>query len=111
MSVEVRDRRKPGWFWIENEIVDQIGPKHGAYADAVYSVLARCANTEGRCWPSHRFICEHLHLSAPTVISALKALATAGAIHMESGKAAGKVTVYTLTDSGYKPHLEGSKQD
>jgi hypothetical protein len=42
----IRDRRQPGWFYIDNEIIDKYGRHLDAYGVAVYAVLCRhCRNS------------------------------------------------------------------
>jgi hypothetical protein len=42
----VRDQRQPGWFFVDNELIDNYAHSLGAYGVAVYSVLCR------RCKPT-----------------------------------------------------------
>lgn len=82
---EVRDGRRPGHFWIDNEILDDYGAKLGAHAMAVYMVLARYSNN-GVCFPATSTIGKDLNMSRPTVIKALQALKDAGLILIEERK-------------------------
>lgn len=79
---EVRDGRRPGHFWIDNEVLDDHGPTLGANAMAVYMVLARHSNN-GVCFPATATIAQELKLSRPTVIKSLQALKDAGLILIE----------------------------
>lgn len=45
-DIRVRDRRKRGWFSIDNEIVDDYGPSIGPMGLALYAVLCRRASSE-----------------------------------------------------------------
>src|SRR5215469_15093875 len=42
-KLEIRDQRQPGWFFVDNEVIDRHGRQLGAYGIAVYSVLSRYA--------------------------------------------------------------------
>lgn len=42
-SFAIRDLRQPGWYRVANEVIDQHGPRLGAYGVAVYNVLSRYA--------------------------------------------------------------------
>ena len=45
-SFAVRDQRQPGWFFVDNELVDKYGARLGAYGLAIYAVLSRhCKNS------------------------------------------------------------------
>jgi hypothetical protein len=48
--IEVRSERRPGWFWIDNEVIDNFGSVIGVAGVAVYCALARNAR-EGCCAP------------------------------------------------------------
>lgn len=48
----VDDRRKQGYFTIDNVLLDVYGKQIGPHGIAVYAALARFANREQECWPS-----------------------------------------------------------
>jgi DNA-binding Lrp family transcriptional regulator len=85
MTDEIRDARGSHWFYQDNEIVDLYGPKIGAYAIAVYTVLARRANdTTQQCFPSYSSIGKSLSISRNAVIQALRKLEEHGLIKIET---------------------------
>ena len=75
---------QPGFFWIDNEIVDEYASKVDALSLAVYAVLCRVANNEtGRCHRvPHQRIATLLALSVSTVKRRLKCLERAGLIRV-----------------------------
>lgn len=48
----VDDKRKQGYFTIDNVLLDLYGKQLGPHGIAVYAALARFANREQECWPS-----------------------------------------------------------
>lgn len=40
-NIIVRDQRQPGWFYVDNEILDRYAGQIGAYGLAVYCVISR----------------------------------------------------------------------
>lgn len=95
----VRDQRMPGWFWIDNEIVDQYAARMKPMALACYVYLCRRANHQGRSWASQRTMSDALGVDRGTVRSAIKQLVELGLLHVqirrnEDGSHAS--TVYTL---------------
>src|SRR5208283_301686 len=41
LNIRLRDLRVAGWYWSQNELVDQVACRVGVYGIAVYNVLAR----------------------------------------------------------------------
>ena len=73
---QLHDKRHRGWFWIENSVLDLHGPTLGATGIAIYTLLARHADSDGKAFPSlHRFQIL-LGLSRNTVKKYLKLLAS-----------------------------------
>lgn len=117
----VRDHRRPGWFWVGNEIVDVFshrlgsdGKPLGALGLALYMVLARYANRDGRCHPSLTRLADDLCLSRPTVIKYLQKLEEIGMILKTTRTVLGSdendSNEYILLDT--KPEdVPGSKMD
>jgi hypothetical protein len=79
----IRDQRQPGWFFVDNEIVDQHGARLGAYGLAVYCVLSRYAkNGNQQVNLSARDIGSALGISQDRVRKSLADLATVGLVHL-----------------------------
>src|SRR3954454_9304538 len=64
----VRDRRRKGYFTIDNELLDRCGAELGPYGLAVYMALARFANQDNACWPSLATIAQRTGMSRRQVI-------------------------------------------
>jgi hypothetical protein len=80
----VRDQREPGWFFVDNEIVDKFGARLGAYGVALYAVLARhCKNSTQQVSLSQRDIAATLEISQDRVRTSLRELVDSGLIHLE----------------------------
>jgi DNA-binding MarR family transcriptional regulator len=102
-SARVRDGRKRDWFWLDDAVVDRLARDMQPLALAVYVVLARHADGEGRCWPSRATIAEKLGVSRGTVRNAIKHLAGCGLIDVEirrNDDGSHRSNVYTLLDVG-----------
>ena len=84
-EIVVRDQREPGWFFIDNEIIDKYGARLGAYGISVYAVLSRrCKNsTQEVSSLSQRDIGNCLGISQDRVRKSLGDLAEFGLIHVE----------------------------
>lgn len=67
IAFAVADRRKRGYFNVDNVLVDVYGKHIGPYGIAVYAVLARFANDDSECWPGHAAIAERTGMSARQV--------------------------------------------
>lgn len=93
---QVRDIRDPGWFHIDNEIVDVYGPLIGAYGVAVYDVMARNApKSTQKCSKPMGEIAKQLAVSHDTVFRAIQKLIEHGLIEKEDGYL-GKPCTYFL---------------
>lgn len=67
LPFEVQDRRKRGYFTIDNVLLDVYGKEIGPFAIAVYAVLARFANSDSECWPGYATIAERTGMSTKQV--------------------------------------------
>lgn len=76
----VADKRKRGYFTVDNILLDQYGKELGPYAIAVYVALARFANADAECWPSRRAIYERTGVSVAQVTRELAKLTSLGLI-------------------------------
>jgi hypothetical protein len=82
-SLSIRDQRQPGWFFVDNEIIDKYGAQLGAYGVAVYCVLSRYAkNGNQQVNLSARDIGSALGISQDRVRKSLADLASVGLIHL-----------------------------
>lgn len=78
-AVEIRDNRKPGWYWVDNRLVQRDGKMLGVAAIAVYNVLASYANNDTQeAFPSIKRIAKLLGISATTVRESIEALSANG---------------------------------
>jgi hypothetical protein len=83
-SFAVRDQRQPGWFFIDNEVVDQHSQRLGAYGIAVYCVLSRYAKSgTQQVNLSARDIGNALGISQDRVRKSLADLVDVGLIHLQ----------------------------
>src|SRR5215213_538994 len=97
----VRDRRRKGFFTIDNVLLDWFGALLGPYGLAVYMALARFANQEGTCWPSLATIAKKTGMSRPQVIreiAKLKELGLIAVAHQLGKKGEHTSNLYLLLD-------------
>jgi hypothetical protein len=64
----VEDRRKKGYFTVDNVLIDVYGKELGPYGIAVYIALARFADSDSECWPSHMTIANRTGMSRRQVV-------------------------------------------
>jgi hypothetical protein len=97
---EVRDQREPGWFFVDNELVDKYGVRIGAYGLAIYNVLCRhCKNaTQQVSNLSQRDIAATLQISQDRVRKSLLDLVELQLIHVDlpARPAPGIISTITL---------------
>jgi hypothetical protein len=115
-SLSVRDQRQPGWFHVDNEIIDQYGQKLGAYGVAVYCVLSRHAKRgDERVNLSARDVAALLGISQDRVRKSLADLAEAGLIDLQAPTrpAQGSISAITLLNvkPNRTPHVQSSPSD
>jgi hypothetical protein len=98
-KIEIRDHRQPGWFWLDNEMIDIHGREIGVYGLAVYCCLARHAdNRSQRAWPGIRGMAERLGTGKDQVYKALWALEVQKLVSIE--RRPGQGSIYTLRAVG-----------
>ncbi len=73
-KIEVRDLRNGNWYWIHRAVIKEYTPKIGATGIAVYNFLASCVDTRQSCFPSQKYIAEHLGYSRATINKTIKIL-------------------------------------
>lgn len=68
-----RDKRKKGWFWLDNDYLNGYAKFFGAIGTAVYVSLCRHADNETqKCFPAQSTIAEELGIAERTVRKYLK---------------------------------------
>lgn len=81
----LKDGREPGFYIIDNELIEHYGATIGVYGVAVYNVLAHYANKNGtHIFPSYQTIADKLGISRIQVIRTIKLLVETGLIKKES---------------------------
>lgn len=75
---KMRDIRKKGWFWVENELIDRTDLSFEV--KSMYMILARFADAEGKCFPSVEKLAEIIGKDKRTVIRYMKKLEEKGLI-------------------------------
>jgi hypothetical protein len=64
----VVDRRRRGYFTVDNVLLDVYGQQLGPHGIAVYTALARFANSDQECWPTYRAITQRTGVSRRQII-------------------------------------------
>ncbi len=96
-KAKIRDRRKPGWFRIDDELIEVYGPEIGVHGIAVYAALCKHANKDESSYPGLRLLCEKLKIGRKKLLDTLSQLQELGLIDIEPGDRV-SVNVYTLLD-------------
>lgn len=71
---KVRDSRKKGWFFLDNEYLNGMGKYVGPIGISVYVSLCRHSDNSQRCFPSQKTISEEIGVSERSVRQYLKKL-------------------------------------
>lgn len=74
----LKDSRKRGWFWAENNLVDR--EDLTIYEKMIYIVLIRYSNEESSCFPSYKTISKKASCSERQVSNVLNSLEKKGLI-------------------------------
>jgi hypothetical protein len=103
----------PGYFTVDNTMIDRYARQIEPTGVAVYCLLARLADEGGLCFPSLTYICETLGLARATAIKYLGKLETYGLVEMnnrETGTGKIQTNAYRLlavaparTSSDFEP--------
>jgi predicted transcriptional regulator len=80
---EIRALRNGNWYWIHKAVIQKYAPKVGSTGIAVYSFLASLADKNQSCFPSQKYIAQHLGYSRATISRVLKLLEKNGLIKRE----------------------------
>lgn len=91
----MRDIRKRGWFWIENELIDRTDLSFEV--KSMYMILARFADNEGKCFPSIEKLAEIIGKDKRTVIRYIKKLEEKGLI--EKRRRFNQTNIYYLKNA------------
>jgi hypothetical protein len=95
-DARVRDRRRASWFSVDNEVLDDFGPRIGAHGFAVYCALARHARAgDDRTQVSVRRLCKQLKMGTTKLLQTLDELREVGLIAIERGDYE-TINTYTL---------------
>jgi hypothetical protein len=100
-EVKVRDSRRPGHFWADNELLYVYGPNIGIDGIAVYMALSVVANNHtGECVITLRQIAEMLGTSPQTAMRAIGKLITHKLVRCEEkgNVTSRKPSIYTLLE-------------
>ena len=99
---KIRDRRKKGWFYLDNEYLNGYAKIFGAIGTAIYVSLCRHADKNQKCFPSQKLISEELNIGERTVRNYLKRFEECNLISIErkiDGKTKKRINnVYWLLD-------------
>lgn len=101
MSDQLQDGRKPGFYIIDNELIDVYGEKIGPYGVAVYNALIRFAGRKENTFPTYETIAKRTGMSRIQAIRTVAALIEAGLISKEKrrNKVGGSTSnLYTIID-------------
>jgi len=79
---KIRSIKDGEWYWVDKVVIQRYGPIIRAIGIAVYSFLASLADRNQKCFPSQKYIAEHLGYSRSTVNKTLKTLEKTGLIRI-----------------------------
>ena len=104
----MRDIRKKGWFWVENELIDRVDLSFEV--KAMYMILARFSDKEGKCFPSIDRLSEIIGKDKRTVIRYIKKLEEKGLI--EKRRRFNKTNIYYLKNVAFSSDkIDNDKND
>jgi hypothetical protein len=95
-ALVIRDQRRPGWFSLDNEIIDDHGSKIGAYGIAVYCAISRHSRNQ-IAKLSQRDIATSLGISQDRVRKSLADLVDLNLVHVEVPDRIGPGLITTIT--------------
>ena len=104
----MRDIRKRGWFWVENELIDRTDLSFEV--KSMYMILARFADNEGKCFPSIEKLAEIIGKDKRTVIRYIKKLEEKGLI--EKRRRFNQTNIYYLKNVAFNSDkIDNDKND
>ncbi len=83
LPIIVQDRKRRGFFTIDNEVIDRYGAQLKPTGIATYTGLARFANREGECFPSQTTLAKRLGMSRMQVSREINKLEKLGLIEVK----------------------------
>ena len=86
MSINIRDKRNTGWFYLDNKYLNGYAKIFGAMGTAVYVSLCRHADAEQKCYPAQELIADELGIATRTVRKYLKIFVEYNLIHIKRKK-------------------------
>lgn len=101
LQFTVADRRKRGYFTVDNVLLDVYGAQLGPHGIAVYAALSRFANHDQECWPTYRTIVERTGVSRRQIVREIEKLEALGIVAITrrvDGKGQRTSHLYTLLD-------------
>ena len=104
---EMRDIRQRGWFWIENKLIDRTDLSFEE--KAMYMILARFTDKDGKCFPSIEKLAESIGKDKRTVIRYIKKLEEKGLI--EKKRRFNQTNVYYLKNVAFDSDKNDSDKD
>ena len=104
----MRDIRKRGWFWVENELIDRTDLSFEV--KSMYMILARFADNEGKCFQSIEKLAEIIGKDKRTVIRYIKKLEEKGLI--EKRRRFNQTNIYYLKNADFNSDkIDNDKND
>ena len=81
-SVRVRDRRRRGWFHVDNDVIDRFAPIVGSSGLAVYMALCRRGNATSSCRVGLKRLAQDAGMGRSAVKLAIRKVESAGLIEI-----------------------------
>lgn len=104
----MRDIRIKNWFWVENELIDRVDLSFEV--KAMYMILARFSDKEGKCFPSIDRLSEIIGKDKRTVIRYIKKLEEKGLI--EKRRRFNQTNIYYLKNVAFSSDkIDNDKND
>ncbi len=97
-SVTVRSLRKPGHWWVDNEVLDMFGDDLGCYGIAVYAVLARLCYANSRVSIGQRELAAQARVSQTELRRRLEIMIDLGLLVEHKGSTERSRSSYDLMD-------------
>jgi biotin operon repressor len=79
-GIKIRSFKDGEWYWIDKAVIKHYAAKIGATGFTVYSFLAAFVDSDQKCFPSQKYIADHIGYSRATVNKAINILEKQGLI-------------------------------